>query len=156
SFFFDRVKAVNLGVAFLAIDLPVFVWVIYMTGGDQSWLFFLLFIRVADQTNTTFRRALLFSHLAVGSYAALVVYLALVEHRAISWPAEAFKLFILYAANLYVSLAARTAERLRRRMVAAIRLAREYVGRAEESSRIKSEFLANMSHEIRTPMNGIL
>jgi signal transduction histidine kinase/CheY-like chemotaxis protein len=132
------------------------VWVIYMTGGDQSWLFFLLFIRVADQTNTNFRRALLFSHLAVASYAALVLYLAFVEHRPISWPAEIFKLAILYGANLYVSLTARTAESLRRRMVAAIRLARQYVGRAEESNRVKSEFLANMSHEIRTPMNGIL
>jgi signal transduction histidine kinase/CheY-like chemotaxis protein len=154
--FFDRVTRVNLGVWFLAIDLPVFVWVIYLTGADQSWLFLLLFMRVADQTNTNFRRALVFSHLAVASYAALVFYLAFVEHRAISWWAEAFKLFILYAGNLYVSLTARTAERLRSRMVAAIRLARQYVGRAEESSRVKSEFLANMSHEIRTPMNGIL
>jgi signal transduction histidine kinase/ActR/RegA family two-component response regulator len=153
---FDRVTAVNLGVVFLAVDLLVFVWVIYLTGGDQSWLFFLLFIRVADQTNTNFRRALLFSHLAVASYAALVLYLAFVERRPISWSAETFKLFILYGANLYVSLTARTAERLRSRMVAAIRLARRYVGRAEDSSRVKSDFLANMSHEIRTPMNGIL
>ncbi|HZR25914.1 MAG TPA: ATP-binding protein [Vicinamibacterales bacterium] len=156
ALFFDRITTPNLGVLFLALDLPLFVWVIYMTGGDQSWLFFLLFIRVADQTNTNFRRALLFSHLAVVSYAVLLAYLAFVEHRAISWQGEIFKLFLLWAANLYVSLTARTAERLRSRMVAAIRLARQYVGRAEESSKAKSEFLANMSHEIRTPMNGIL
>jgi signal transduction histidine kinase len=155
-FYFNPSPRLNLGVVFLALDLPVFVWVIYMTGGDQSWLFFLLFIRVADQTNTTFRRALVFSHLAVFSYAALILYLAFVEHRPISWSTEIFKLAILYGANFYVSLTARTAETLRRRMVAAIRLARQYVGRAEELSRVKSEFLANMSHEIRTPMNGIL
>src|SRR5258708_5021008 len=168
--FFDRVRAINLGTLFLALDIPAFVWVIYQTGGNASWLFFLLYIRVADQTNTNFKRALGFSHVAVASYALLILYLAFVEHRPVSWPAEALKLLILYGANLYVSLTARTAERLRARMVAAIRLARELVTKlqvqsreledarqqAEESSRTKSEFLANMSHEIRTPMNGIM
>jgi signal transduction histidine kinase/ActR/RegA family two-component response regulator len=169
--FFDAAKPrINLGTLFLAVDIPAFVWVIYETGADNSWLFFLLYIRVADQTNTTFKRALRFSHVAVASYALLILYLAFVEHRPISWPAEALKLLILYGANLYVSLTARTAERLRERMVAAIRFAREMVTRlqhqsreleearqqAEESNRTKSEFLANMSHEIRTPMNGIM
>src|SRR3954465_5185125 len=169
--FFDRLKPrVNLGTLFLPVDIPAFVWVIYQTGAGNSWLFFLLYIRVADQTNTTFRRALGFSHVAVASYALLILYLAFVEHRAISWPAEAFKLMILFGANLYVALTARTAERVRARMVDAIRFARDLVTKlqtqsselevarqqAEESSRTKSEFLANMSHEIRTPMNGIM
>jgi signal transduction histidine kinase len=168
---FDAARPrLNLGTLFLALDIPAFVWVIYQTGADNSWLFFLLYIRVADQTNTTFKRALGFSHVAVASYALLILYLAVVEHRPVSWPAEAFKLLILYGANLYVSLTARTAERLRARMVAAIRFARDMVStlqlqsreledarqQAEESNRTKSEFLANMSHEIRTPMNGIM
>jgi signal transduction histidine kinase/CheY-like chemotaxis protein len=168
--FFDRIRRFNLGTLFLALDIPALVWAIYLTGGTDSWLFFLLLIRVADQTNTSFRRALAFSHLAVAGYALLVLYLAFAEHRPISWPAEGLKLLVLYGANFYVALTALTAERLRARMVAAIRLARELVARlqdqskeltearhqAEASSRIKSEFLANMSHEIRTPMNGIV
>ena len=169
--FFDAAKPrLNLGTVFLALDIPAFVWVIYQTGADGSWLFFLLYIRVADQTNTTFKRALGFCHVAVASYALLVLYLAFVEQRPVSWPAETFKLLILYGANFYVSLTARTAERLRARMVAAIRFARDIVttlqaqsreleqarAQAEESNRTKSEFLANMSHEIRTPMNGIM
>jgi signal transduction histidine kinase/ActR/RegA family two-component response regulator len=168
--FFEKVTRVNLGILFLALDIPAFVWVIYQTGADSSWLFFLLYIRVADQTSSNFRRALAFSHVAVASYALLILYLAFVERRPISWSAEAFKLMILYGANLYVASTAGASERLRARMVAAIRLAREMVTRlqaqsreldearqqAEESSRTKSEFLANMSHEIRTPMNGIM
>src|SRR5205823_2072170 len=164
------VDRLDLGVVFLGVDIFAFTWVIYVTGGDQSWLLLLLLIRVADQANTNFRRAIAFGFLSIGAYVALVLYLAFVERRAISWPAEFFKVVLLYAGNLYVALTARTAERLRARMVGAIRLARDVVAQlqtqskdleearqqAEESSRTKSEFLANMSHEIRTPMNGIM
>jgi signal transduction histidine kinase len=168
--FFDKVKRVNLGTLFLSVDVVVFVIAIYLTGADRSWLFLLLFVRPADQVNTNFRRALGFAHLAVAVYAVLLLELTFVEHRAIAWPAEIFKLLLLYGASVYISFTARTAEGLRKRMVDAIRLARELVKQlqdqshaleearrqAEQASRIKSEFLANMSHEIRTPMNGII
>jgi hypothetical protein len=73
--FFERAKPfVNLGTLFLALDIPAFVWVIYQTGGSAtSWLFFLLYIRVADQTNTTFKRAITFSHTSrVAGYLLLI------------------------------------------------------------------------------------
>jgi signal transduction histidine kinase/CheY-like chemotaxis protein len=168
--FYDRFERPNPGVVFLAVDIFAFAWVIYMTGADQSWLVLLLLIRVADQANTSFRRAFAFGLLSIAAYALVLIYVGFVQGRAVSWPTEVFKMILLYAGNFYVALTARTAERLRARMVGAIRLARDLVGRlqtqsrelddarrqAEESNRTKSEFLANMSHEIRTPMNGIL
>jgi signal transduction histidine kinase len=168
--YFDQAGRTRLGTLFLSLDVAVFVVVIYLTGADQSWLFFLLFIRAGDQANTNFRRALGFAHLSVGLYALLLLELTVVEHRPIAWPAEIFKLFLLYGASLYVAMTARTAEQLRARTVGAIRLARDLVAQlqaksreleearrqAEESTAIKSQFLANMSHEIRTPMNGII
>ena len=133
-----RRAGVHLGTLFLSLDVVVFVLAIYLTGADQSWLFFLLFIRAADQANTNFRRALGFAHLAVGLYALLLLELTLVEHRQIEWPTEIFKLFLLYGASLYVAMTARTAERLRERMVGAIRLARDLVATAPGASRASS------------------
>jgi signal transduction histidine kinase len=168
--FFDKTGRLNLGTLFLSLDVVVWVIAIYLTGGETSWLFFLLFIRAADQSNTNFRRALAFAHLGVALYGLMLLELTLVEHRKIDWAPEIFKLILLYGASLYVAMTARTAERLRERMVGAIRLARELVAKlqaqsreleearraAEQASAIKSQFLANMSHEIRTPMNGII
>jgi signal transduction histidine kinase len=167
---YARVRVVDLGVAFLALDLLVFTLAIYYTGADRSWLFFILLVRVADQTPASFRRALAFGHAATLSYLAMLLELTWVEHRAVAWPVELTKLIAIYGASLYIALTARTAERRRRRTAEAVRLARALIreleqkstefeharARAEEASRAKSHFLANMSHELRTPLNSIV
>ncbi len=165
-----RVGAVDLGLVFLVADLGVWAVVLYHTGGERSWLFIVLLVRVADQVNTSFRRAVTLAHLAAATYVMLMGYLVLVEGRTISWAEELSKTGILYLAGLYVSLAARTAERRRRQVAAAVRLARDTIQRlgertreldqaryrAEEASRARSRFLALMSHEFRTPLSTII
>jgi len=72
-FFADLRARFDLGTAVLAADLAMFSLVIYATGAERSWIFFLPLFRVADQTSTSFRRALLFAHLAPLSYAAVIL-----------------------------------------------------------------------------------
>ena len=149
--FFSKVKRVHLGTLFLSIDVFAFIFAIYLTGADKSWLFFLLFIRTADQANTNFKRALGFAQLSVAAYGLLLFELAFVEHRAIAWPAEIFKLLILFGANSYVALTARTAERMRERMVSAIRLARDLVAPAGSVTRARGGAPVAEGEPIRSP-----
>src|SRR3954452_11846059 len=52
--FFERLKPrLNLGTLCLAVHIPAFVWVIYQSGAQNRWLFFKMYVSVADQTNTT-------------------------------------------------------------------------------------------------------
>src|SRR4051812_11192440 len=59
--------------AFLAIDLVVWAFAIHATGGDRSWLMFLMIIRAIDQSPSGFRRVVVYAHLSVLTYAGLVL-----------------------------------------------------------------------------------
>jgi signal transduction histidine kinase len=167
---FARVTAVNLGTVFLAIDLLWFAAMIWVSGADRSWLVLVLLVRVADQTNTTLRRVLIFLHLSVASYGLVLLAQALLDHRPPVLQVEAAKLAIVYVTGLYVAATARTAERLRDRTSRAIHVAREVIQRlrsqsealekaradAERADRAKTAFLGNMGHELRTPLTAVI
>src|SRR3989475_3725859 len=132
--FYTRVKLFDVGVFFLVVDVFVWTVAVYFAGGEKSWFFFILMMRVADQVNTSFKRALAFAHLPVLSYGLLLLYIYLVEQRWISWPAEVTKMLYIYGANLYISLAARPAEQRRNQIATALRLARELILQLTEKS----------------------
>ncbi len=160
----------DLGMAFLVLDLLPLAATVYITGADRSWLFWIVLLRVSDQSTSYFGRALLFTHLATLAYLAVVGYVVLVEGRAVDWPPELAKAAFLYAGGLYVSTAARPATRVRHRLREAVAAARDAASRlsaqsaeleraraeAESASQAKSQFLSRVSHELRTPMNAIL
>jgi two-component system, sensor histidine kinase and response regulator len=168
--FFNRVKRFNLGDVFIFTDLVVWTVAIYYTGANHSWMYLLPWVRVADQSTTTVRRALFYAHVGTLAYLTLIAYVTFVDGRVVYWPAEIAKSFLIYGGGLYISLTARASEKRRNMTLEAVRMARSFISRledksqeldgarrrAEEASSAKSEFLANMSHEVRTPLNSIL
>ena len=134
-FYEETRNHLDLGTVFLAADMSVYSAVIYYTGAERSWIFFLPLFRVMDQTATSFRRALFFAHLAPISYLLVILYVVFVDKRPVSpWP-EVAKLVFIYVGSLYVSLIARTGDERHRRSTEIIRLARSLIHELEEKSR---------------------
>lgn len=168
--FYLRYRHRWLYLTFMGLDIGAYLYAIYLTGGNESWIIFVLLARVADQVHLGVRRPLVFSHLIVLGYACLLGYLVLVEGREIYWPQEWAKMLVLFGTGIYISTTAIPAQDIRNKMKSAIvegqqllkalgLKSKQYLQekeRAEEQSRIKARFLENMSHEIRTPANSIL
>lgn len=162
-FFLHRKPRRDLTVVALAGDVLIWTYAIYCSGAGQSWLFFILALRVADQTQTTFRRALAFALGGTFCYAAMLVWVEVADGRDVLAAGPMTKVALLFIATIYISLAARTAERRKERLRDAIRVSRDLIrrleqahARAEEASAAKSEFVANMSHEMRTPLQAVI
>lgn len=153
----------NLSTFFLYLDLVVMTAVIYFCGAEQSWGFFILLLRVADQTPTTFRRCLRFAAFATLCYASMLAWVAVVDGRDPDLGASLTKIVFILFGGIYIAMTARTAEVRREQLTSAIRMSRELIRkleeahtRAEEASAAKSEFVTNMSHEMRTPLQGVI
>ena len=155
--FWEKLTRFDLGVGFMVLDIVAWTFAIYVSGGERSWLFFLMMMRAADQRLAGPRRVLGFGAVSMASYAGLILYLALVEHSEVLGPTEVAKFTILAAANLYLGAAARTAETYREKLLAAIRLAREaLVNRRESEERYRTLFEAVADPIMMSSLDGTI
>jgi signal transduction histidine kinase len=176
-FMYSRTPPCEVGHWIYTADVIAWTMAVYYSGGERSWLLFLMAIRVADQAYTGYRAVLFYAHLSVGSYVLMLLYIQYVDQRPIFGLATLTKVLCIYAANLYLAFTARAIEALRNSTRSAIRIARECIThldeqaqqlhehseqlavakrQVEDANHAKSVFLTNMSHELLTPMNGII
>jgi signal transduction histidine kinase len=159
----------DLSNVFLVLDIALLFVAVHLTGGADSWLFWLPLVRVADQIPTGYRRVAWFSITAVVGY---VLFLAIypILGQPIDWTAALARTLLLAGAALYICLSARTSEEARLTRLHSIDFARELIlklnqkseqlqrqsERVQLASRSKSEFLARVSHELRRPATTII
>ena len=131
---FNKVQKIHLGTFFLFFDIIFFLMAIYYSGGEKSWLFFLLMLRTADQSRNSRGMRLLYAHACTLGYVLLLVYLGYFEQRALSLPAALTIVCFIYATNMYLYFAGNTADYLRNLMSEAIRFSRDLIRRLEAQS----------------------
>ncbi|HVT42809.1 MAG TPA: ATP-binding protein [Thermoanaerobaculia bacterium] len=137
---FEPASRFDLGFFFLNADLILWAYILRETGGDQSWLFPMMLIRVADQIPTTFRRAIILTHMSVLAYGGMILWVTLIDGRTVDVPSAIAKCALIYSACVYLSLVARQVERRRDRFQEAVLLARTLIHRLEnQSARLEIE-----------------
>ena len=47
--YFEKIKKIDIGFMFLVVDVFIWTFMIYYSGGEKSLLFWLMVMRVADQ-----------------------------------------------------------------------------------------------------------
>ena len=132
-----------LGDLLVLADILPLTFAVYVSGGDRSLLFFLPVLRVADQTQTSLRRALVLGHAALAAYGLMILWLAR-SGGAIDWPREAAKFGILWGAVLYTASVARISDRRSNRLSVALKVAQKSAAEV----RAKSEHLEESRREL--------
>jgi len=145
---YGRVR-VNLSIVFLALDVVVWTAAIYFSGAEQSWMFFILFMRVADQTQVSFTRCFGFAVFATLCYAAMIGWVVAIDQRPLLTAAAVVKLVFVMFGGMYIALTARGSVQRRANLSNAVRMARGLVRTAVADARSRGQ-----NHSSGRPSTG--
>ncbi|MEO8216768.1 MAG: PAS domain-containing sensor histidine kinase [Acidobacteriota bacterium] len=137
----------TLASALVLTDIVPLTFAVYISGGERSLLFFLPILRVADQTQTSFRRALFLGHAAIAAYAVMMVWIAR-SGTPMDWQREIAKFGILWAEVIYTAAVARVSDRRNRRLTDAVARTQKFAA----DLRDQSEHLQNSQSELQRIM----
>lgn len=151
----------DLSDLLFATDLVLWVGAIYVTGANESLLFFLPLLRVADHQVS--ERALALALLGPALYAVMVLWVVFVDSQAVSWAVEGAKVFFLLAAGLYIEFSGRPAKRLQRERQAALESASQLLAqlrrrttRLDGTNQQRSRIRARLDGEVRSSLVDII
>jgi diguanylate cyclase (GGDEF)-like protein len=129
-----RGAAMPAALASLAVDFVPITGAIWLTGADKSLLFFIPMAHVANQASRGSLHVLAYGHIGTAAYVGML-FLRSGLDGPVDWPLGLGKAFFIWAVCIYIAVASRPADVVRRRLRSLLRLARELVRELNEKTR---------------------
>lgn len=158
---FPPVRGWDLSDLVFLTDLILWAGAIIVTGADQSWLWVLPLVRVADHRAAA--RVFDFAALAPLTYLAVALWADLRPGGAVAWDAEGFKILLLLVAGYYIAFTGRHLHRLQEQRGAALAVAahllgklRERTERLDHANRARGDLLTRIRDGLGAPLVEIV
>lgn len=130
--------AMPAALASLAVDFLPLTGAVWLTGGERSLLFFVPMAHVANQASRGSLQVLAYGHIGTAVYLGML-FLRPTFGETVDWPLGLGKAFFIWAVCIYIAVASRPADVVRRRLNDLLRLARELVRELNEKTRALEE-----------------
>lgn len=125
-------------LAALAVDFVPITGAIWLTGAEKSLLFFVPMAHVANQASRGSLHVLAYGHLGTAAYIGMLVLRSGLG-EPVDWPLGVGKAVFIWSVCLYISVASRPADVVRRRLRSLVRLARDLIRELSEKTHALEE-----------------
>jgi diguanylate cyclase (GGDEF)-like protein len=133
-----RGAAIPTALVSLAVDFLPITGAIWLTGAEKSLLFFFPMAHVANQASRGSLHVLTYGHIGTAAYLGMLGLRSGLG-EPVDWPLGAGKAFFIWSVCLYVAVASRPADVVRRRLRNLVRLARDLIRELNEKTHALEE-----------------